>query len=119
MTNFISFDVYDIDISKVMNDFNLNFVLLQTMYRQIYHRCGRPRSVSDGEINGRELVVDVHIHFPLYDFWHSKCWPIATWGSRITSFSLKLGCDQRANDYKSELTELGYKIDHHGVANGW
>jgi hypothetical protein len=30
MVNFLSFDAYDIDLSKVMNDFNLNFILLQT-----------------------------------------------------------------------------------------
>jgi hypothetical protein len=29
MANFDSFDVYDIDLSKVMNDSNLKFVLLQ------------------------------------------------------------------------------------------
>jgi hypothetical protein len=28
MANFLSFDVYDIDLSKVINDSNLNFVLL-------------------------------------------------------------------------------------------
>jgi hypothetical protein len=30
MANFLSFDVYDIDLSNVINDSNLNFVLLQT-----------------------------------------------------------------------------------------
>jgi hypothetical protein len=29
MTNFLSFDVYNIDLSKIMNDSNLNFILLQ------------------------------------------------------------------------------------------
>jgi hypothetical protein len=53
MANFLSFDVYDIDLLNVMNDSNLNFVLLQMTS---YHHCGRPRSVSNGEINCRELV---------------------------------------------------------------
>jgi hypothetical protein len=35
MANFLSFDVYDIDLSKVMNDSNLNFVLLQTTNKSI------------------------------------------------------------------------------------
>jgi len=35
MANFLSFNVYDIDISKVMNDSNLNFVLLQTTSKSI------------------------------------------------------------------------------------
>jgi hypothetical protein len=30
MTNFLSFDVYDIDLSKVMNDSNLNFIFVTT-----------------------------------------------------------------------------------------
>jgi hypothetical protein len=35
MANFLSFDVYAIDLSKVMNDSNLNFVLLQTTSKSI------------------------------------------------------------------------------------
>jgi hypothetical protein len=35
MANFLFFDVYDIDLSKVMNDSNLNFLLLQTMNKFI------------------------------------------------------------------------------------
>jgi hypothetical protein len=35
MANFLSFDVYDIDLSKVMNNSNLNFVLLQTTRKSI------------------------------------------------------------------------------------
>jgi chaperone BCS1 len=31
MANFRSYDVFDIDLSKVMNDSDLNFLLLQTM----------------------------------------------------------------------------------------
>jgi hypothetical protein len=35
MANFLSFDVYDIDVSNVINDSNLNFVLLQMMNKSI------------------------------------------------------------------------------------
>jgi hypothetical protein len=35
IANFLSFDVYDIDLSKVMNDYILNFVLLQTTSKSI------------------------------------------------------------------------------------
>jgi hypothetical protein len=35
IANFISFDVYDINLSKVMNDSNLNFVLLQMTSKSI------------------------------------------------------------------------------------
>jgi hypothetical protein len=35
MTNFLSFDIYDIDLSKVINDYNLNFVLLPTTNKSI------------------------------------------------------------------------------------
>jgi hypothetical protein len=35
MANFLSFNVYDINLSKVMNDSNLNFVLLQTTKKSI------------------------------------------------------------------------------------
>jgi hypothetical protein len=31
MANFLYYDVFDIDLSKVMNDSDLNFLLLQTM----------------------------------------------------------------------------------------
>jgi len=55
MANFISFDVYDIDLSKVMNDFQSEFCFV-TNDEQVYHRCGRPQSVSEGKINSCELV---------------------------------------------------------------
>jgi hypothetical protein len=35
MTNFLSFDVYDIDLLKVINDSDLNFILLQTKSKSI------------------------------------------------------------------------------------
>jgi hypothetical protein len=35
MANFLSFDVYDIDLSKIINNFNLNFLLLQTTSKSI------------------------------------------------------------------------------------
>jgi chaperone BCS1 len=35
MINFLSFDIYDIDLSQVINDSNLNFVLLQTTSKSI------------------------------------------------------------------------------------
>jgi chaperone BCS1 len=62
MANFLSFDVYDIDLSKVINDFNLNFVLLQTTSKSIIvvENLDRLTAVS--------LFVDVHIHFPFCDF---------------------------------------------------
>jgi hypothetical protein len=67
MTNFLSFNVHDIDLSKVMNDFNLNFILLQTTSKSIivvenlnWFLTNKSMAVS--------LFVDVHNHFPLYDF---------------------------------------------------
>jgi hypothetical protein len=38
IANFLSFGVYDIDLSKVIDDSNLNFVLLQTTSK-VYHYC--------------------------------------------------------------------------------
>lgn len=35
MANFLSYDVYDIDLSKVLNDSDLNFLLLQTTSKSI------------------------------------------------------------------------------------
>jgi hypothetical protein len=67
MANFLSFDVYDIDLSKVMNDSNLNFVLLQMtsnsiIFMEDFNRFLMEKSMAVG------LFVDVHIHFPLCDF---------------------------------------------------
>lgn len=35
IANFLSFDVYDINLSKVMNNSNMNFILLQTTRKSI------------------------------------------------------------------------------------
>jgi hypothetical protein len=67
MANFLSFDVYDIDLLKVMNDSNLNFILLQITSKSIiivedldWFLIEKSMTVS--------LFVDVHIHFSLCDF---------------------------------------------------
>jgi hypothetical protein len=67
MTNFLSFDVYNIDLSKVMNDSNLNFVLLQTMNKSIIIVEELDRFLTK-KSTAVSLFVDVHIHFPLCDF---------------------------------------------------
>jgi hypothetical protein len=67
MTNFLSFDVYDIDLSKVMNDSNMNFVLLQTTSKSINIVEDLDRFLMEKSTTV-SLFVDVHIHFPLYDF---------------------------------------------------
>jgi hypothetical protein len=56
--------IIDIDLSKVMNDSNLNFILLQTMGKSIIvvDRFLMEKSTAVS------LFVDVHIHFALYDF---------------------------------------------------
>jgi hypothetical protein len=67
MANLLSFDVYDIALSKVINDSNLNFVLLQTTSKSII-------VVEDLDLflkeksTGMSLFVNVHIHFRLCDF---------------------------------------------------
>jgi hypothetical protein len=67
MANFLFFDVYDIDLSNVIIDSNLNFVLLKTTSKSIivmedldWFLTEKSKVVS--------LFVDVHIYFPLYDF---------------------------------------------------
>jgi hypothetical protein len=67
MAHFLSFDVYDIDLSKVMNDSNLNFVLLQTTSKSIIFVEDLDRFFTE-KSTAVSLFVDVHIHFPLYDF---------------------------------------------------
>jgi hypothetical protein len=67
MANFLSFDVYDIDLSKVMNDSNLNFVLLQTMNKFIIIVKDLDRFLME-KSTVVSLFVNVHIHFPLCDF---------------------------------------------------
>jgi hypothetical protein len=67
MTNFLSFDVYDIDLWKSMNDSNLNFVLLQTTSKSIIVVEDLDRFLTE-KSTAVSLFVDVHIHFPLCDF---------------------------------------------------
>jgi hypothetical protein len=67
MTNFISFDVYDIDLSKIMNDSNLNFVLLQMTSKPIIVVEDLDWFLTD-KSTAVSLFVDVHIHFSLCDF---------------------------------------------------
>jgi hypothetical protein len=67
MANFLLFDVYDIDLSKVMNDSNLNFVLLQTMSKSIIVVEGLDQFLMD-KSTSVSLFVDFHIHFSLCDF---------------------------------------------------
>jgi hypothetical protein len=88
MANFDSFDVYDIDLSKVMNDSNLNFVLLQMTSKSIIDVDDLDQFLTK-KSTAVSLFIDVHIHFSLCDFLAFKRWPIATWSSRITSFSFR------------------------------
>jgi len=67
MANFLSFDVYDIDLSKVMNNSNLNFVLLQTTSKSIIIVEDLDRFLTKKSTD-MILFVDVHIHFLLFDF---------------------------------------------------
>lgn len=66
MANFLSFDVYDIDLSKIMNDSNMNFVLLQTTSKSIIVVEYRDRFLTEKSM-AVNLFVDVHIHFLLCD----------------------------------------------------
>jgi chaperone BCS1 len=87
MANFLSFDVYDIDLSKVMNDSNLDFVLLQTT--SIYHRCGSEdldRFLTEKSTTV-SLFVDVHIYFSFCEFFAFKTLANNYLGSKITNFS--------------------------------
>jgi hypothetical protein len=67
MTNFIFFDVNDIDLSKVMNDSNLNFVLLQTTSKLIIVVEDLDWFLTK-KSTAMSLFVDVHTHFSLCDF---------------------------------------------------
>jgi hypothetical protein len=87
MANFQSFDVYDIDLSKVMNDSNLNFVLLQTMNKSIIVVEDLDRFLTEKSM-AVSLLIDVHIHFPLCDFLAFKMLANSYLGSRITNFFL-------------------------------
>jgi hypothetical protein len=88
MANFLSFDVYNIDLSKVMNDSNMNFVLLQTTSKYTIFKEDLDWFMMEKSTTV-SLFVDVHIRFPLCIFWHSKRWPIVAWSLKITSFSLE------------------------------
>jgi hypothetical protein len=65
--NFLSFDVYDIDLSKVMNDSNLKFILLQTTSNSIIVVEDFDRFLTE-KSTAVSLFIDVHINFPLFDF---------------------------------------------------
>jgi len=67
MANFLSFDVYDIDLSKVINDSNLNFILLQTTSKSIIIVEDLNQFVTE-KSTAVSLFVDVYIHFSLCDF---------------------------------------------------
>jgi hypothetical protein len=73
MANFLYFDVYDIDLSKVMNDFNLNFVLLQTMIASLSSLCAiivveYLDWFFTNKSTAVNLFIDVYINFSLCDF---------------------------------------------------
>jgi chaperone BCS1 len=126
MANFLSFDVYDIDFLKVMNDSNLNFVLLQTTRKFIIIMENLDRFLTEKSMTV-SLFVDVHIHFPLYDFLAFKTLANSYLEFKDHKFfsqvegifqsggELELGRDQRADDCKSKLVESDYKIGHHGA----
>jgi hypothetical protein len=67
MASFLLFDVYDIDLSKVMNDYNLNFVLLQTTSKSFIVVEYLDWFLTD-KSTVVSLFVDVQIHFLLCDF---------------------------------------------------
>jgi hypothetical protein len=67
MANFLFFDIYNIDLSKVMNDFNLNFVLLQTTSKSIIVVEDLDQFFTE-KSTAVSLFVDVRIHFSLCDF---------------------------------------------------
>jgi hypothetical protein len=90
MANFISFDVYNIDLSKVMNDSNMNFVLLQTTSKSFivveyldWFLTNKSMTVS--------LFVDVHIHFPFCDFLAFKMLANSYLGLKDRKFFLSRG----------------------------
>jgi len=67
IANFLSFDVYDIDLSKVMNDSNMKFVLLQTTSKSIIVVEDLDRLLTEKSMV-MSLFVDIHIHFSLCNF---------------------------------------------------
>jgi hypothetical protein len=62
MANFLSFDVYDIDFLKVMNDSNLNFILLQTASKSIIVVEDLDQFLTE-KSTAMSLFVDVHFIF--------------------------------------------------------
>jgi hypothetical protein len=58
MANFLSFDVYDIDLKKKWYWFFEGYEWFQSEFyfftndKQVYHHCGRPRLIFDGEMDG-------------------------------------------------------------------
>jgi hypothetical protein len=67
MANFLSFNVYDIALSKVMNDSNLNFVLLQMMSKSIIAMEDLDWFLTEKSM-AVSLFINVHIHFSLCEF---------------------------------------------------
>jgi hypothetical protein len=67
MANFLLFDVYDTDLSKVINDSNLNLILLQATSKSIIIVEDLDRFLKE-KSTAMSLFVDVHIHFPHCDF---------------------------------------------------
>jgi hypothetical protein len=127
IANFISFDVYDINFSKVMNYSNLNFVLLQTTSKSTIIVEDLDQFLTD-KSTAVSLFVDVYIYFSLCDFLTFKTLANSYLGLKDYKLILsgrgyfsewgELGRNQRANDCESKLAELGYKVSHHGVTNG-
>jgi hypothetical protein len=67
MANSPSFDVYNIDLSQVMNDSNMNFVLLQTTSKYTIFKEDLDWFMME-KSTAVSLFVDVHVRFPLCDF---------------------------------------------------
>jgi len=128
MANFLSFDIYDIDLSKVMNDSNLNFVLLQTKTKFIIIVEDLDQFLTE-KSTVLSLFIDVHIHFSLCNFFAFKTLVnsylelkdhnIFSQVDDIFQSGVSL-CSVEISELmiaKSKLTEPGYKIGHHGIAN--
>ncbi|MED6181914.1 hypothetical protein PIB30_023755 [Stylosanthes scabra] len=79
MANFLGYDVYDIDLSKIPSDSDLKLLLLQTTPKSVVvvedldrFLAEKSTAVSSKEHVDPNLLrpgrIDVHIHFPLCDF---------------------------------------------------
>jgi hypothetical protein len=77
IADFLSYNVYDIDISKVLNDFDLNFVLLQTTSKSIIVVEDLDQFLTEKSTVVSLYVMFIFIFFFVI-FWHSKCYPITT-----------------------------------------